>query len=113
MKIKKAFIKIIEKNRELKEIKKRFEELDIPIDLSNLSNFGFEMQKVIDKKKEKHKDTWKDTNLNDLRDLMEEKTFEWRSNREVLHYEREERLLIHIANYCYFLYSRLMEIKKE
>lgn len=116
-KIKKGFQKIVKENLELIE---RLTSLDkIPKkDLAlfvtgNLSVFAILMQQIIEEKKEKHKDAWKDVNLNNLRDFFEEKTYEWRATRETIHHEREIRLLVHIAIYCYFLHCRILELDKD
>lgn len=72
----------------------------------DLSTFAEEMKKVLDEKFEQYKDSWKTMDLGFLKyklDDMAKNTYVYKPE------SNPKRKLIHIANYCYFLYNRLAE----
>ena len=81
-----------------------------------LDKFVKEMIKVLDEKYEKYQDSWKDTNSGDLRAKLKEQVENLNniitSNTEFKkpgYEEKVRRILIHIANYCCFLYDKFGE----
>jgi len=76
--------------------------------IKELNKFSNTMKKILDQKYEKYGDTWKTEPLNILRDRLYNKTLIW-STRNLFDVssDAEMRMLIHIANYILFLFTRL------
>lgn len=78
----------------------------------NAEEFGYEMEDVLEEKFPKYKDSWKNASISELRTKMDKQIFfiskiittkiEWDK-------EKVRRKLLHVANYCFFLYNRLGE----
>ena len=69
--------------------------------------FVLEMEKILTEKFEKYQNTWQTCNLGTLIGKLHEQV-----NQLVILKEdnkKAKRTLLHIANYCYFLYIRLTE----
>ena len=88
--------------------------------IEEFNKFVVEMVKVLDEKFEKYQDSWKDTNSGDIRAKLKEQVEDLNniitSNTEFKkpgYEEKVRRILIHIANYCCFLFNMFMEKKKE
>jgi len=68
------------------------------------------MKKILDQKQEKYGDTWKTEPLNILRDRLHNKIIRWTTrNLFDSSSDTEVRILLHIANYILFLFTRLRE----
>ena len=81
-----------------------------------LKEFIDEMIKILEEKRPKYKDTWMKCGIETLKTKLNEQTENWFIDSVILknsiipeNKENTKRNLIHIANYCYFLYSRLSE----
>lgn len=105
-KLERKFYKIVRRNRKLETTHL----MKVPI---FLGEFAIEMNKVIEEKKEKHKELWKEVPMENLIDLFDEQISEWRTKRHSMHYSVEMRKMIHIANYCCFIYYRLLKTESE
>ena len=75
--------------------------------------FGYEMEEILQEKLSKYKDSWKTTSILKLHNKMIEQ-IEKMPHIEYHHLTDIDRIkarrrLIHIANYCFFLYNRLGE----
>jgi len=67
--------------------------------------FFIQMEKILNEKRHKYKgDTWKISNLDFLLSKLKEQldSIDYTENKE-----QTKRKIIHIANYCFFIYSRL------
>jgi len=86
-----------------------------------LEKFREEMKKILDEKLPKYQDTWKIVPLGSLKhkivkqlgglvfhisDLLPR---ELAQKVDIAHKNKMKRKLLHIANYCFFLYTRLKE----
>ena len=91
------------------------------IDDMLLEEFGEEMKKILEAKLPEYQDTWKTVPLGTLKhklikqlggvvfyisDLLPK---ELAQKVDIEHRNKMKRKLLHIANYCFFLYSRLKE----
>lgn len=81
-----------------------------------LKEFVDGMIKILEEKRLKYKDTWKTIPIAELKAKLDKQTENWVIDSIILinsiipeNKENTKRNLIHIANYCYFLYSRLSE----
>jgi len=74
------------------------------IDIIKIHQFTIEMIKILREKLKIYKDTWKTIYLDNLIHKLKEqvKEISYRNN-----IKRTKRQLLHIANYCYFIYQRL------
>jgi len=74
------------------------------IDIIKIHQFSTEMIKILREKSKIYKDIWKITYLDNLINKLKKqiKTIDYRNN-----IKRTKRQLLHIANYCYFIYQRL------
>lgn len=76
-----------------------------------IKNFTEEMEKILKEKYKKYKDGWKETNIYELRRLLNKQFSkltiynDYENNRK--HLEETKRKLIHITNYCLFIYTIL------
>lgn len=73
------------------------------IDWESYDKFMKAMLEILEEKQKDYKDTWKTANLDFLQDLLIEQTITLVPTNS----KRSKRKLIHIANYCYFLYTRI------
>lgn len=71
--------------------------------------FAEEMDKVLNEKFEKYQDSWKETDLALLRTKLDAQVSEFMF-QEYLQ-EDSKRTLVHIANYCLFILTRLNRLK--
>ncbi|KKM23392.1 hypothetical protein LCGC14_1615650 [marine sediment metagenome] len=75
-----------------------------------LKEFTIEMSNILEEKFEKYKDSWKTTSIGELRPKIGE---QMKGITDIImtgyEFDREKvkRKLLHIANYCFFLYNRL------
>jgi len=71
------------------------------------------MEKILNEKKSKYNDTWKTANLSFLIGKLKEQldSIDIISLRRNISKEKTKRKLIHISNYCFFLYTRINEIE--
>ena len=72
---------------------------------TELNEFVNKMLEVLIEKQEKYKDTWKTCDFLRLKGQLFN-----RANELGITSKSTKRKLIHIANYCYFLYTRLENI---
>ena len=69
--------------------------------------FAEEMDKVLDEKFDKYQDSWKEVDLASLKIKLDAQVSEYMF-KEYLQ-EDSKRTLVHIANYCLFILTRLNE----
>ena len=72
-----------------------------------IDEFGYEMEDILLEKLSKYKDTWKTVSINTLISDMNEQIKKLPTI--FLDKKKTRRTLLHIANYCFFLYNRLGE----
>lgn len=72
-----------------------------------------EMEKKFNKEKEKHKDSWKITDINKLRIFLKQHVDKWIDNYifSKKNLQQEISDLIDISNYCMMIFNRLIKEK--
>jgi len=66
--------------------------------------FFIQMEKILNEKKDKYKDTWKTANLHFLLEKLKEQLDSIDYKDDI---EKTIRKIIHIANYCFFIWNIL------
>jgi hypothetical protein len=82
------------------------------VENTNLEEFKEEMNKILKEKYPKYKDSWKCDGIGIIRDKMD---YQMKSISNIImscvDWDQKEvkRKVLHIANYCLFLYNKLSE----
>ena len=80
-------------------------------------DFSYLMKEVLNEKFPKYNDSWKNTGIGELRAKIDEQMKDISDIIvEKIDWDKEivKRKLIHVANYCYFLYNNIeAEINKK
>ena len=81
-----------------------------------LKEFIDEMIKILEEKRPKYQDTWKKVPIAELKAKLDKQMENWVIDSIIMinsivpeNKKNTKRNLIHIANYCYFLYIRMSE----
>ena len=73
-----------------------------------IKKFAEEMEKIIDEKFEKYQDGWEEAQLYDLKHSLNEQFEKLAVNPYIPNsFKKTKRNLIHIANYCLFIFTKL------
>lgn len=88
----------------------------IMVQNKELQEFAEKMEEMLKIKKVKYQDTWKIMPIGELKAKLDKQMENWVIDSIILinsiipeNKEDTKRNLIHIANYCYFLYIRMSE----
>jgi len=77
--------------------------------MKKLANFMLRMDEILKEKSEKYKDLWEICNLGILVGKLKEQVNKLVITEDI---ENPKRTVLHIANYCLFIYNRLQEKSK-
>jgi len=78
-------------------------------DFKQFIDFNYAMLKIIEEKEKKYKEQWKTDDVYLLADKLQltNELLYTIASFNGIEKERSKRLLLHLANYCFFLYTRL------